>query len=99
MTATVHLLPAAAAVCIASARCLNSRPAVACVQEGLAKWRELNSAEHWLAAAAALNPLTSSLPQLVHHMNEIAGAAAGCQHFLCVTQMCRQCTTRTSLQM
>lgn len=45
------------------------------LQEGLAKWRELNSAEHWLAAAAELNPLTQSLPQLVHHRDEIAGAA------------------------
>ncbi|PRW58885.1 small subunit processome component 20-like protein [Chlorella sorokiniana] len=47
-------------------------------QEGLAKWRELNSAEHWLAAAAALNPLTQSLPQLVHHRDEIAGILLGC---------------------
>lgn len=52
------------------------------LQEGLAKWRELNSAEHWLAAAAELNPLTASLAQLVHHRDEIAGAAAGA--LLCV---------------
>lgn len=46
-------------------------------QEGLAKWRELCSAEHWLAAAAALNPLTQSLPQLVHHKEEVAGVLLG----------------------
>lgn len=40
-------------------------------QEGLAKWKELNSAEHWLAAAAELAPLCQSLPQLVHHAGQI----------------------------
>ena len=47
-------------------------------QEGLAKWRELCSAEHWLAAAAALQPLCQSLPQLVHHRDEVLDTLLGC---------------------
>ena len=47
-------------------------------QEGLAKWRELNSAEHWLGAAAALGPLSTSLAQLVHHRDDIAGILIDC---------------------
>lgn len=42
-------------------------------QEGLAKWRELCSASHWLDAAAELAPLSQSLAQLVHHRDEIIG--------------------------
>ena len=40
-------------------------------QEALAKWRELCSAEHWLGAAGAITPLTQTLPQLVHHREEV----------------------------
>ncbi|EFN57812.1 hypothetical protein CHLNCDRAFT_51116 [Chlorella variabilis] len=46
-------------------------------QEALNKWRELCSAEHWLAAAAALTPLSQSLPQLVHHRDELLGVLLG----------------------
>lgn len=46
-------------------------------QEGLAKWRELCSAEHWLAAAQALQPLSQSLPQLVHHRDDVVGILLG----------------------
>lgn len=42
-------------------------------QEGLAKWRELCSAAHWLDAAAELAPLSQSLAQLLHHRDEIVG--------------------------
>ena len=46
-------------------------------QEGLNKWRELNSAEHWLAAASALSPLCQTLPLLVHHREEVLGVLLG----------------------
>ncbi len=40
-------------------------------QEHLIKWRELNSAQHFLKAEAAVRPLSQSLPQLVHHREQI----------------------------
>ncbi len=46
-------------------------------QEGLFRWRELCSAEDWLAAAAVLTPLSQTLPQLVHHSQEVAGVLLG----------------------
>jgi hypothetical protein len=46
-------------------------------QEGLNKWRELNSAEHWLAAASALSPLCQTLPLLVHHREEVLEVLLG----------------------
>eukprot|EP00955_Chlamydomonas_euryale_P001374 16150-Chlamydomonas_euryale.AAC.2 len=45
------------------------------MQEHLVKWRESNSAEHFLRAEAALRPLTQSLAQLVHHKEQVRGAA------------------------
>jgi len=36
-------------------------------QEALQAWREACSGPHFLAAAAALTPLTQTLPQLLHH--------------------------------
>ena len=46
-------------------------------QEGLNKWRELNSAEHWVAAASALSPLCQTLPLLVHHREEVLEVLLG----------------------
>ena len=46
-------------------------------QEALQKWRELNSAEHWLGVAAALQPLCQTLAQLVHHRDEVAALLLG----------------------
>ena len=40
-------------------------------QEHLNKWRELNSAADFTEAAAALQPLVLTLPQLVHHKEEV----------------------------
>jgi len=40
-------------------------------QEALMKWRELNSAEHFLGLAAQLTPLCETLPQLVHHAEQV----------------------------
>lgn len=37
------------------------------LQEGLGKWRELNSAAEFLSAAAAVNNLSQTLPLLLHH--------------------------------
>lgn len=39
--------------------------------EALQAWRELCAAGEWLDAAAALTPLTQSLPQLLHHKDEV----------------------------
>ena len=36
-------------------------------QEALQHWRESCSGPHFQAAAAALTPLTHTLPQLLHH--------------------------------
>ena len=46
-------------------------------QEGLNTWRELNSAEHWVAAASALSPLCQTLPLLVHHREEVLEVLLG----------------------
>ena len=40
-------------------------------QERLAAWRELNAAHDWLEAATELHSLCQSLPQLLHHQDEI----------------------------
>ncbi|EFJ49017.1 hypothetical protein VOLCADRAFT_104545 [Volvox carteri f. nagariensis] len=39
--------------------------------DGLAHWRELNSAAHFLQAAAEVQPLSQSLPLLLHHKDDI----------------------------
>jgi U3 small nucleolar RNA-associated protein 20 len=41
--------------------------------EALNKWRELNSTEHFTAVASAVSPLCESLPQLVHHADQVQG--------------------------
>ncbi|KAL4521880.1 hypothetical protein Ndes2526B_g01987 [Nannochloris sp. 'desiccata'] len=40
-------------------------------QERLAAWRELNAAHDWLEAATELHSLCQSLPQLLHHQEDI----------------------------
>lgn len=40
-------------------------------QENLTKWRELNSGPDFLAAAAALQNISQTLPQLLHHRQQI----------------------------
>lgn len=70
--------------------------------EGLAKWRELCSAQHWLAAAPQLQQLSQSLPQLLHHAGEVldillqVGAA---KHGLCCdgTAGCCCCCHRATV--
>eukprot|EP00887_Chlorella_sp_A99_P000887 scaffold5.g887.t1 len=47
------------------------------VENGLGKWRELCSAQHWLEVAAALHPLSQSLAQLLHHQNEVLDLLLG----------------------
>ena len=42
-------------------------PLLQLLQEELQKWRELNTAEHFLEAAAKLHGITQSLPLLLHH--------------------------------
>jgi U3 small nucleolar RNA-associated protein 20 len=46
-------------------------------QEGLQHWRELCSASDWLDAAAELNQLVQTLPQLVHHREQVGGPRPG----------------------
>lgn len=41
--------------------------------EALGAWRELNSASHFLTAAAEVNNLVQTLPQLLHHKDDVAG--------------------------
>lgn len=36
-------------------------------QEGVQRWRELNSAADFQAAAAAVNNWSQTLPQVLHH--------------------------------
>ena len=40
-------------------------------QEKLTAWRELNAAHDWLEAAQELHSLCQTLPQLLHHQNDI----------------------------
>ena len=37
------------------------------LQEELGKWRERSTAPHFLTAAAAVQNLAQTLPQLIHH--------------------------------
>ena len=49
---------------------VRAQPAPGCssfTQETLQYWRESCSGPHFQAAAAALTPLTQTLPQLLHH--------------------------------
>jgi hypothetical protein len=48
-----------------------------CPQEGISKWRELNTAAHWTAAATQLHDLCQSLPQLLHHKQTVLGVLLG----------------------
>lgn len=59
--------------------------------EGLAKWRELCSAAHWLEAAPALQQLSQSLPQLLHHSSEVLDILlqASCQRAADAAGACR----------
>jgi hypothetical protein len=43
-------------------------------QEGLLRWRELNTAAHFASFASAVHPLCASLPLLVHHQSAILDA-------------------------
>ncbi|KAK9818396.1 hypothetical protein WJX72_012002 [[Myrmecia] bisecta] len=42
------------------------------LQEELTKWRELNSAADFLDVARSVNPLVQTLPQLLHHKDQVA---------------------------
>lgn len=48
---------------------INGAPSF--TSEALYKWRELNSTSHFLEAAAAIQPFIESLPQLVHHAQQV----------------------------
>jgi hypothetical protein len=37
------------------------------MQEELQRWRELNTAEHFIQAAGILNGISQSFPLLIHH--------------------------------
>jgi U3 small nucleolar RNA-associated protein 20 len=39
--------------------------------EALQQWRELCSASDWLDAAAEINQLVQTMPQLVHHKDQV----------------------------
>lgn len=43
--------------------------------EALQQWRELCSAGDWLDAAGEINNLIQTLPQLLHHKEEVRAAA------------------------
>lgn len=48
-----------------------SHGATSFLQEGLSRWRELNSAADWLRVAAELNDITQTLPQILHHEEQV----------------------------
>jgi hypothetical protein len=43
-------------------------------QEALIRWRELNSAEHFLWLVTEVTPLCETLPLLVHHADKVGSA-------------------------
>jgi hypothetical protein len=44
--------------------------------EAVHKWRELNTTEHFTSVASAVLPLSDTLPQLVHHADQVRGTEA-----------------------
>lgn len=50
-----------------SLSCLYAYDEEAHLQEELGKWRERSTAPHFLTAAAAVQNLAQTLPQLIHH--------------------------------
>lgn len=67
--------------------------------EALAKWRELNSAEHFLEVAAAISPMCETLPLLVHHKQEVGILCRVLQPMTCRCGYCLQLVDTASTLM
>ena len=63
-----------------STEAVRTEPAPGCssfFEEGLGKWRELNSAEHFTGMWNDLHQLSQSLPLLLHNKGKIFGLLNG----------------------
>ena len=56
---------------LAASRFLRLLAGESFFQEGLTRWRELNTASHFASFASAAHPLCASLPLLMHHQAAI----------------------------